>query len=980
MFLNPLTNHKVLAGIAAASCVAALLAIVALVVKPSRGEVALRARQGSGSDSGDLKIDLQASRDGTKQSFLAGATATPLPEQAARGISLPAAPVPTLPSSLATPRVRSDADADTGVSPVTGASSGVTSAPAAGKIAMPTASTNDASSTDEIFNRAVAIYASRAAAAQTPPPPIDLPIGSGPADALNKATPAPVLVPESGTVAANNSEVLRNLPKGYLVGKTSIQPIRDTNLNASDSPFEYSDISGRGGDVPTTRVEQLLRKYKGTDLPPALATPPPIAVPEDLRPSVFTPVPTRPVRERVHNIPTQLRQPLLPTQSNMYSAPDDDKKKASAGAPGPGNFDFPSDAGTVPFSLAPALDASNSVSIPGERTGPPMADPSAAAVPQAAQAKAESGQPNNYSAPTGFASPQESPAASPVDGVPLPDAKGQYTIKRGKAEVTFGNVPPGGIRALPPEAGTPAAETTPDVKAALDKLNAYGAVPKPPIVGTTAARPTQNAVNRPTPSAQEMMALSNAPSVPSPTPNYDADGRVPVTGTPPGKWALPPAPTLPARGVHPEPKGTRTPVAGIGNDSVETQGVDGLPDKNATAIAGLPTLAEGNPAAAAQHTPLDKSALLNLAGSGGASPAASVGSKVLTDRAASRRVDAMLALEGKSVDPSKRKALERVMAEEWAERTAIAEEARRQKVEISDAEVQDFIERQKQRVGSNLLDALKSAGYSDIEIQDEMHDSALSEKLVEIVYKKGIDDAKLRAVYDQNPAQFQPSRRLHVLQIFKAKPADAASARATMNQMQSLQKQIAGSGDFASAAQSGDGPEHQKGGDLGWLDSKSNITEEMAGALDKLKPGQLSGVVAGPDGYRILKLVEVQEPKPGFEGARDIVEAGIRAFLRRSAYDTAKQHFVVMIGTRQDKPVNAPAPNAKIASQGAGRGKTGLQPAQNGGDSASSFDSSAPQGFGGAAASSSVQNGNKAASNYGRAGVRNVPSSSRRYR
>lgn len=297
----------------------------------------------------------------------------------------------------------------------------------------------------------------------------------------------------------------------------------------------------------------------------------------------------------------------------------------------------------------------------------------------------------------------------------------------------------------------------------------------------------------------------------------------------------------------------------------------------------------------------------------GSNVAARVGERELTTRDANKRVDALLQLQKRKVDEDRRLMLQRLIAEEWAEKTAIAQFATQQGISVSDEEVREFTARMRQRVG-NMEEALKSAGFSADEIYREMRDSALCEKLVEQRLEK-YDDSRLRQVYQSDPGRFEPSRRLHLQEIVKKKPSSPEEARKVKQEMVSLRERLARGEEFARiATRSSEAPSRANGGDLGWIDDRNaeRISEEMARGLEGVKPGQVTDVVETDDSFAIYRLAEVEEPKPGFEGARERVMDVVREKERNIAYEQAGKSMVVALAHMQKK-----LGTVKVVSSGA---------------------------------------------------------------
>ncbi|OYT68838.1 MAG: hypothetical protein CFK52_14335, partial [Chloracidobacterium sp. CP2_5A] len=135
-------------------------------------------------------------------------------------------------------------------------------------------------------------------------------------------------------------------------------------------------------------------------------------------------------------------------------------------------------------------------------------------------------------------------------------------------------------------------------------------------------------------------------------------------------------------------------------------------------------------------------------------------------------------------------------------------------------------------------------------------------------------------------------------------------------EMERLRREAASGADFgALASRHSEGDTRQNNGDLGWIDASSRISPEMAEALAELQPGGVSRVVQTKDGFTIYKLVAVEEPQPGFEGAKPLVLAAIREGIRLTAYDEAKKHMTVRIGGEVQKPRSAEAAERRLAKR-----------------------------------------------------------------
>jgi peptidyl-prolyl cis-trans isomerase D len=153
--------------------------------------------------------------------------------------------------------------------------------------------------------------------------------------------------------------------------------------------------------------------------------------------------------------------------------------------------------------------------------------------------------------------------------------------------------------------------------------------------------------------------------------------------------------------------------------------------------------------------------------------------------------------------------------------------------------------------------------------------------LPELAAKVNVDDAQLKAYYDEQKAKtperyVQPEQRRvsHIL-LQVADPKDDAAVKA---KAESILKRAESGEDFAKLAQefSQDPGSAQKGGDLGWADRKAYVGA-FADAAFGMKEGEIKGPVKTQFGYHILKLEGIQPTAvKTFEQAKNDLTAEYR--------------------------------------------------------------------------------------------------------
>ncbi len=142
------------------------------------------------------------------------------------------------------------------------------------------------------------------------------------------------------------------------------------------------------------------------------------------------------------------------------------------------------------------------------------------------------------------------------------------------------------------------------------------------------------------------------------------------------------------------------------------------------------------------------------------------------------------------------------------------------------------------------------------EIRSEMIATRLRER--EVDSKIVISDSEVDN-YLANKSKMQGAgEEYHLAHILIAVPEQASTDKiqAARDRAEKALKQLAGGADFAQvAAGASDARDALKGGDLGWRPGDS-IPPLFLGELQKMKAGQISGILRSPSGFHIIKLIE----------------------------------------------------------------------------------------------------------------------------
>jgi peptidyl-prolyl cis-trans isomerase SurA len=198
---------------------------------------------------------------------------------------------------------------------------------------------------------------------------------------------------------------------------------------------------------------------------------------------------------------------------------------------------------------------------------------------------------------------------------------------------------------------------------------------------------------------------------------------------------------------------------------------------------------------------------------------------------------------------------------------------------------------------------LKTRGMTLDELKTQIKKELSVQKLVnkEITSKINITDADVSGFYTANRKNFNLAEpQLHLMQIVvtpspdpnsrnlkgdKAKNDDEAKKK-----IQAIEARLRQGQDFAMIAQnySEDPNSAPNGGDLGSVPESAleKTSPDLRRLVLSLQPGQLSPIIHGEDGYRILKMVS-REPA----GQRELSDPRVQQTIRENLLNRKDQLF-----------------------------------------------------------------------------------------
>ena len=107
-------------------------------------------------------------------------------------------------------------------------------------------------------------------------------------------------------------------------------------------------------------------------------------------------------------------------------------------------------------------------------------------------------------------------------------------------------------------------------------------------------------------------------------------------------------------------------------------------------------------------------------------------------------------------------------------------------------------------------------------------------------------DAEIEEEYDRHPDRYQRPEEVNVGRIFARVKSDADRARA---------KALAGEDFVALARAMSKAPDAPRGGAIGWV-RRGDLPSEFEEAIFRLKPGEVSPVIAAEEGFLVFKVME----------------------------------------------------------------------------------------------------------------------------
>lgn len=220
-------------------------------------------------------------------------------------------------------------------------------------------------------------------------------------------------------------------------------------------------------------------------------------------------------------------------------------------------------------------------------------------------------------------------------------------------------------------------------------------------------------------------------------------------------------------------------------------------------------------------------------------------------------------------------------------------------IQITDTELNKaitHIAEQNNMSAQAMLDRIKQDGMNPIEYRRQMREQMVMQRLQqqEVATKITISQDELSSFIRSHTWQMNRTKEYHLQDILvpvveSPTPQDLAQAKKRAQQIIVLLKKGVSFDQVAQSASSGE--QALQGGDLGWR-QLPEIPSVFSSQVTRMKPHQITGPIQSPNGYHIIRLMDVRtseghQPKPD----RKVVEN----LLLQQKFEEAVQNWVAKL-------------------------------------------------------------------------------------
>ena len=238
--------------------------------------------------------------------------------------------------------------------------------------------------------------------------------------------------------------------------------------------------------------------------------------------------------------------------------------------------------------------------------------------------------------------------------------------------------------------------------------------------------------------------------------------------------------------------------------------------------------------------------------------------------------------------------LERQVLDGLITRTILEQEIDNKGITVSESDIQETLAQFKGQFPTEdaYRTALQQQGFTEDRFQEELQRQMRIERLIttQVMDNLTVDEAELRAFYDDNPEYFEQPEQVSARHIIlTTQGVDETERTDKRRRLEEIRRRIVGGADFSEMAREfSEGPSAGDGGRLGTF-GRGQMVPEFEDAAFSLGVGEISGIVETQFGYHIL---EVTDRIPGQSVPYEEVRPNIEEFLMEDTRNQAAQQYV----------------------------------------------------------------------------------------
>jgi parvulin-like peptidyl-prolyl isomerase len=185
-------------------------------------------------------------------------------------------------------------------------------------------------------------------------------------------------------------------------------------------------------------------------------------------------------------------------------------------------------------------------------------------------------------------------------------------------------------------------------------------------------------------------------------------------------------------------------------------------------------------------------------------------------------------------------------------------------IKITESEIDERLDYIKKGFSSDeeFYKTLETQGVTIANLKDRYRDQLMMKKLVDYEVKSKISvlPSEISDYYEKHKDQFKEGDKYRVKNIL-IKAKDEVSFELVKVEIEGVYNKLKEGGNFDDlAGQYSQGPNAEKGGDMGYIE-QGQMLEALDKAIFKLKPGEFSEPVKSEIGYHIFKVEDIKYGK-----------------------------------------------------------------------------------------------------------------------